>query len=112
MASPAHAAIMVVTISAIASTAVTAWRIPNNAGRGRRRGIFAPGESDRGCTRAPPKSTRRAGPGARLVVVRGEPVLSMLELLELVQHLGAVEEADVLGLRRSEAPDGPAQMHE
>ena len=36
----------------------------------------------------------------------------MLQLLEMMQHLAAVERADVARLRRRESPDGPAEMHE
>src|SRR4051812_22929090 len=37
---------------------------------------------------------------------------AVLEQLDLVQHLVAVERADVAGLRRGQATDGPAEMHE
>src|SRR4051794_22380426 len=37
---------------------------------------------------------------------------AVLEQLDLVQHLVAIERANVAGLRRGQATDGPAEMHE
>ena len=37
---------------------------------------------------------------------------SVLELLQMMEHFAAVEGLDVAGLRRREAADRPAEMHE
>ena len=46
----------------------------------------------------------------RLAMVRLRHAL--LERLQLMQHLIAVERADVARLNRREAPNGPTEMHE
>ena len=43
---------------------------------------------------------------------RGEMPRTVLQILKLMEDLGAVECSDVLGLDGRQAPNGPAQMHE
>src|SRR5665213_1339548 len=45
-------------------------------------------------------------------VRRGHSWRAVLELLEMMQHLAAVERLDVARLRRRESPHGPAQVNE
>src|ERR1700675_1495933 len=44
----------------------------------------------------------------RMPIVR----VPMLQIFEVMERLFAVEELDVLRLRRGQSPDRPAQMHE
>src|SRR5215218_3133172 len=69
---------------------------------------------DAGRKRKPPGALTSAGgrfpiPDSRLAV---RHLVPSLQLFDLVENLGAVEQADVAGLRGREATNRPAQVHE